>query len=720
MSNYYKRTTEKFRDLFFPAIVIIVSSVVAIFFLISFFTSKEDAASKINSSHLVHSIIDNWSDGSLIIASDYSVWNEAIKNIILEPNRIWIEDNYFSGIDNSDVLNGILVISKENEILAYSQSESVPFSIQSLLIEESKLLILEFLNSPKSYPKGMKGHLYKNGYLFSIGLHPFSPQNLERDPVGYEKNSAFLAIIKASTEEQLTIAGEKLNIRGLKFAELQSNSQDDQYRLHSTSGKPILGLQWIQSTPGSKLLKKLIPYLGIGSVFLILVFLLLLKRGTAIIEDLKQKEIKQRHLQNALAHMSGSSISKGDILHNQLFNLLKKASNSLSVENIVCWDFTDDSDMASCILCYNQRLNTSFERKNFPIKAFKIFSDTEENNEVVITNDVRTNHPFSKDAAKILKVLKINKVMTVPFYSQHELLGIIAVERTSGDDDFTEEEALFFRALSNIVSLLFSIDNQRKISDELIIAKMHAEHANIAKTAFLANMSHELRTPLNAIIGFAEVMSQADEFTESSSKDVEYAKHIHESGNLLLDIVNNLIDMAKIEAGTTELIETVTDVQHLWDNCSSELIEMAESKDITINCSILSKAKIKVDEKLFKKIFINILSNSIKFTDIGGEINISTEQPAVNGLNIIFNDNGIGMSELDLELALQPFTQVANHLTKAEGGSGLGLPLLKSFVEIHSGMLRIESALDIGTTVTVTIPASRMVSESEIIEPEFI
>lgn len=717
MSTNYKSTTKKFQELFIPAIAVIIGSLIAVIMLITFFIDQQDKLSEENDSHLVGSIVDDWSSSILQFTLDYAIWDEAIENIITKPNVIWIEDNYYDGIKTAESIKGILAIGDDLKVLAYAQDESIPFNAQPLLIDEAATLINIYNNAPEKYLTGITGHIYNDNMLISYGLHPFIKQ---KETSTIAKRTEFLIIFRITNEEQLKLAGDRLNIRDLHFRKVNDEAQEEQYILYKINGDEAVTLEWTFASPGTKLLKKFVPIMVLASAFMVFVIATLLKRGITIIDDLNTRDINQRRFQSALADLSDLSISQDNILFDELKNLLKKTAYILNVENTICWEVSDDQQIAHCTACYNTSFDKNMERESFPLKSFGFFEGEKSARDVVINNDVAKEKPFTPKVNKLMAKSDINKAMTVPFFSQNKFYGILAAERKSSQPDFTEDEALFFRAISNTISLLLSIDSHRKLSEELMSSSRKAEEANLAKSSFLANMSHELRTPLNAIIGFAEVLGHENIVANQASRNKEYAGLIHKSGSHLLDIVNGLLDLAKIESGKTELRETVIELKHIWDSCSSIISDMAKNKGITVTCQPLEDIRINVDERLIKQIFMNILSNSIKFTNDGGTISIHSEISDEKGLILKFIDTGIGMKEQDIEKSFQPFSQVANHLTKTEGGTGLGLPLIKSFVEIHQGTFTIESEVGVGTTAIVTIPHSRIIGDGEPTTEQFI
>jgi signal transduction histidine kinase len=248
-----------------------------------------------------------------------------------------------------------------------------------------------------------------------------------------------------------------------------------------------------------------------------------------------------------------------------------------------------------------------------------------------------------------------------------------------------------------------AIEKQR-----LRIEKDGAEAASRAKSDFLANMSHELRTPLNAIIGFSEVINSAI-FGPVSERYRSYAGDIFNSGTHLLGLINEILDLSKLEAGRLELHEESIDLAAAVEACVNLVEKQAQESNIRIFAALDSAyPMVRADDRRLRQILINLLSTAVKFTPENGHIRISSFA-AQNGLAISVTDTGIGMAAEDIPKALTLFGQVDSKISRKHEGSGLGLPLAKHLAELHGGTLTIESQVNVGTTVTIVLPPTRIV-----------
>jgi len=258
-------------------------------------------------------------------------------------------------------------------------------------------------------------------------------------------------------------------------------------------------------------------------------------------------------------------------------------------------------------------------------------------------------------------------------------------------------------------TLIAELETAKAVSDE---ARRRAEEANLAKSRFLASMSHELRTPLNAILGFSEVMAKEVLGPVQNDTYREYAKDVHQSGQHLLALINEILDLSRIEAGRYQLNEEPLALADVVHECCRMMELKAKAKGIRlIQRFEPTLSKLSADERALRQITLNLLSNAVKFTPSGGEIRVRVGWTAGGGQYISVQDNGPGIPSEEMPLVLSAFGQGSFAIKNAEQGTGLGLPIVQGLANLHGGLLQLKSKLREGTIATVIFPRSRVVDE---------
>jgi signal transduction histidine kinase len=258
------------------------------------------------------------------------------------------------------------------------------------------------------------------------------------------------------------------------------------------------------------------------------------------------------------------------------------------------------------------------------------------------------------------------------------------------------------------------VTNRHRIERDLRRAKEEAEIASRTKTEFLANMSHELRTPLNAIIGFSDILMRETFGPLGSKRYAEYASDICASGQHLLGLINDVLDISKVEFNKIDLSEEPVDIHGIVDSSVRMVRDRAMAGGVSISIQIPDNLPgLSADDRRLRQVLLNLLSNAVKFTPAGGQVEVEVAADE-RGFRFIVTDTGIGIAHADLETALAPFGQIDSSLARRYQGTGLGLPLARSMTELHGGRLEIESTPGSGTSVTVWLPPSRIIVKRDV------
>jgi PAS domain S-box-containing protein len=261
-----------------------------------------------------------------------------------------------------------------------------------------------------------------------------------------------------------------------------------------------------------------------------------------------------------------------------------------------------------------------------------------------------------------------------------------------------------------IVSVVRDVSERVRSEEKLRKAKAEAEAGSRAKSEFLSTVSHELRTPLNAVIGFSEIMQREILGPIGNEKYRSYLADIQSSGRLLLNVINDILDLSKAEAGKLELSETVFDMEGTIRSALKLLRPSIEKAGLCVEvCMPSGLPMLRADERKTQQVFLNLLSNALKFTNPGGHIEVAAWVDVEGGIRVRVTDTGIGIEADRLASVFEPFTQIDSALSRKHNGSGLGLSVVKAIVERHNGSVALRSTVGIGTAVTVIFPPDRVV-----------
>jgi len=325
----------------------------------------------------------------------------------------------------------------------------------------------------------------------------------------------------------------------------------------------------------------------------------------------------------------------------------------------------------------------------------------------VVVEDIST-HPYWLPFKEAAERAGLRACWSEPVLSPAgDVLGTLAIYYR----EVRSPDAQDLELITSVAHLTGIAIEKRRAEEESAAAREQAEIANRTKTEFLANMSHELRSPLNSVLGLAEIMKDELFGPLGSDRYRGYADDVYQSAKHLLDVITDILDISKIEAGKLSLHEGETDISNVIDTCVRLMYPRSSQAKIALTTDIApGLPKVYADSRKAKQILLNLLSNAVKFTGKGGKVMVSARLNEDGELCLAVGDTGIGIEKKDIKKALSPFTQIDSSLSRKYEGTGLGLPISKALIELHGGRLEIESELGAGTTVTVVFPASRVVT----------
>ncbi|WP_193199686.1 sensor histidine kinase [Nostoc sp. MG11] len=436
-------------------------------------------------------------------------------------------------------------------------------------------------------------------------------------------------------------------------------------------------------------------------------------------EDLEQRtqelqqEIQQR-IQNerrlgqhsrALAELANHrAVSDGD-LETAFKVITETAANALEVERVSVWIYNGDRTKLQCVNLYErskQRFTAGMElkRKDYPI-YFKALATTS----TLIVTDTRNDLRVKELLAKLLEPQNIISLINAPIWVGGEVVGMVCHEQVGTPRQWELIEQNFVGSIADFVALTLEVCDRIRAESALREAKEVAEVANRAKNTFLANMSHELQTPLNSILAIAAAL-QNDVSGPLTEEQRQSLNNLELNGKHLQELINNILDFAKIESGKIELQLAPTSIQELCNSSLSFVKQQAFKKNIRLSSQVPEGLEpIQVDEYRIRQMLVNLLNNAIKFTLDDGEVWIEVQpNPTNEYIFISVVDTGIGISSDDLSKLFQPFVYVDNSYTRRQAGTGLGLAMVQRIVQLHGGSVHAESALGRGSRFTVKLP----------------
>ena len=442
------------------------------------------------------------------------------------------------------------------------------------------------------------------------------------------------------------------------------------------------------------------------------------QRTQELKQEIQERINSQRRLSQhnqALAELANHrAISEGN-LETAFKIITQKAANALEVERVGVWLFNGERSKLQCISLYercNQIHSAGLERNlaDYPI-YFKALASAR----TIVVTDTRTDLRVQELSDELLEPKNIISLIDTSIWVGGEVVGTVLYEQIETPRTWELSEQNFISSIAEFVALTLEVCDRKRAESALHEAKEAAEVANRAKSTFLGNISHELRTPLSSILGITEAL-QDQVYGLVSQEQRQYLNMLESSGKNLLELINQILDLTDIESSKIELQLAATSIQGLCDSSLSFVKHLAFQKNIQLSVQIPEELEpIQVDERRIRQVFINLLTNAIKFTKEGGKVWIEVQPNSTNEY-IFFSvvDTGIGMLSDDLFKLFQPFVQVENSFTHRSTGTGLGLVMVQKIVELHGGTVHAESQLGKGSRFTVKLPWKK-VGELELI-----
>jgi len=443
----------------------------------------------------------------------------------------------------------------------------------------------------------------------------------------------------------------------------------------------------------------------------------LVRERTDALES-SQSLLRQQLEKNELLLMISERIRSTTSLNAILRRTVQEVREVLNADRVIIYRFFDDKGQGGSVIAeaiadgVSSILRNSYSQEVFPVSCHAEFRY----GKVAVTSD-RDNHPTMSPCLKeFMASINVSAYITAGIIQSDYLWGTLIVHSQTPRQWQTWETELVQQLCTPLgVAIMQSelyqqleneLEIRRRAEQELQITNAELIRANRLKDEFLANMSHELRTPLNSILGLTEGLLQ-QVYGSLNSKQIKYLHTIERSGKHLLELINDILDLAKIESGTTVLNLSEVNIPQLCESSLMLVRSQAMHKGIQISSEVaVSRETITADERQLRQVLLNLLSNAIKFTNSGGSVLLKVSQQE-DMVSFAVSDTGIGIAEADMPKLFKPFSQVDSNLARRYSGTGLGLALVKRIAELHGGSVSVTSELGKGSCFTVLIPADR-------------
>lgn len=666
---------------------------------------SQDRVAINDSTHLIKSVLSDIDIRLRDQLKDYSYWDEAVNNLVGETNAGWADNNIGIYMFETFGIAASFVIDTDNSTrYAMIDGQRSPIdSIKEYGPDLSNLIKQARSGLPNQEPIQVGNIVKSNGGIYLAAASVLSNFKSDNDSELKIRSNWVLIFMKAMDDTLLSEIADDYMLSNLHIEiidELKdSRSSDASLPLKGVNGDVIAHLAWTPHSPSREMLNWLAPTVGV--VFLLFaiityVFLLKSKRITSIlIDDINHISKEQEALRKGEERFHSLFRNLPIAVIEKDWSAAKKVIDELQPETLpeIREYFRYKTDLINEIA--QQIPPMIFNAASMTIYHASSDQDFIDHLQSPFKNDDEHNA-----FCDTLSAFANGKYQITLYYWQ---------VNCTGDEMYTRETVFIPKkhtdTWEHVIHATEDITELWQAEKATERALLVAENANMAKSQFLTTMSHELRTPLNAILGFSDVIRRQF-FGEDNAQYQEYANDIYESGDHLLTLINDILDLSAIEAGARELKKEELSINLIVIDCSSIITNGAKNKNINFSSEIQKNIpKLFAHKRTVKQILINLLSNALKYTPGGGEITLNVS--ASNGQHIFnITDNGLGIAEDKIPMLTQPYARIQDTPYVIQEGTGLGLSIVSSLVKAHDGELIIESQHGKGTSVIVKLPSN--------------
>lgn len=705
----------RIRELVIPLFIFILTAFGVLIYGINESAQTQDRLDVENSEKLLAALLADHNEHLQGIAFDYSYWGDTLQNLVFQLNLNWANENLGSYLFDLHDIAGSYVIDAENHTKYAVESGQL---VETDFLREFPIAKVYFDSVRRKFVPGnldsTKVKILKDvrGIPYFVTVSVIHDHDIAEDAAeGFFKH--LLVLTKRLDGAFLKTFSSRFNFSKIGIHQVRGTVDPIKgyYPLQSVDGEVIGWLSWFPELHSGEMVHNVIR-----STFLIVLGLIALMfyigyRAVAlnrVIDDGIKNYFRDRQIVEQYEETI-SELGKGPPLYelsvSEAFNTIaNNAMRILGVNQVGLWDFDDDTRIMTNVACFDDKNSTHQVGVSFPIDDYPELDILFEEGFPACIKDVWGNPVLGRVAEVWFEPGEDISLLVIPVRRQGREKGFVHFAVRDLTFDWIDEKKRFAISLVDFVSLILDMQTQKEIEIELRRAKNMAEKANVAKTDFLANMSHELRTPLNAIIGFSDLIKQQIFGSLGTPKYDDYIQDINMSARHLLSLINEILDVAKTESGTYHIYPAELQLREELDTCKRLIIGRFPGKDMEVIIHVDPEIDIvKLDPKALRQIILNLMTNAVKFTGKSCAVVIDVKCLGAE-FQMSIADNGIGIAKEELAEIYKPFRQIENAMNKRFDGTGLGLSITKALIELHGGRIAIESEVDVGTRVVITMP----------------